>query len=320
MTLLNPDPACGLCGGRLRAPHYRIRTRRWSYLQCRNCGSCRLDPMPTEVELETYYNGEYQVNESNHLAGMQRVAPALLDRLEQLTPGRRLFEVGCSYGGFLTVARARGWNASGLELAAIAAAAARKRGFQVVSDLLAESMDQLEVGGFDAVCMWHVVEHIPDAAGVLCDIRRLLRPQGVLMLRTPNATALGARLLGPAWEWAIVPAHVGLYSPSGVRRLVQDSGFEEIGMTSQRGDARTLVGQGACAALRIWRYCRQRGSPPERESGGAEAKRALHAIRDEIEVLGRPVDRILGLDGGTLRGSELVVWARKGGGSPAVMR
>jgi len=95
-----------------------------------------------------------------------------------------VLEIGCGKGAFLDQCRARGLRATGCELNAAAAAAARRRGH----DVLVATGDEIADGEkrWDAVCSFQVLEHVADAGGFLRDIARLVRPGGLVVLAVPN--------------------------------------------------------------------------------------------------------------------------------------
>jgi SAM-dependent methyltransferase len=120
-----------------------------------------------------------------------------LDLLEAATGGRDLLDIGSHAGFFLRRATARGWNAIGIEPSAAASALARERfGLDVRTGTLFDA--GLPSGSFDAVTLTDVFEHIGQPNPLLAEVRRLLRPQGVLFVKVPNVRYLHAkrRLLG----------------------------------------------------------------------------------------------------------------------------
>jgi 2-polyprenyl-3-methyl-5-hydroxy-6-metoxy-1,4-benzoquinol methylase len=116
-----------------------------------------------------------------------------LARLERLTAGRRLLDVGCASGEFLRAARDRGWDVWGVEPTEACAAFARDRlGLRVRTGVLSAS--DWDAQRFDAVTLSFVLEHIPDPLGVIREALAALAPGGVLFLMVPNCGALAVRL------------------------------------------------------------------------------------------------------------------------------
>lgn len=112
-----------------------------------------------------------------------------LSRLETLTQGRRLLDVGAAYGAFMELARERGWEVSGLDVSAKACGyAARERALEVFNGTLEEA--RFPTGHFAAVTLWDVVEHLDRPRKVLREACRVLEPGGVLVILTINQRSL----------------------------------------------------------------------------------------------------------------------------------
>jgi 2-polyprenyl-6-hydroxyphenyl methylase/3-demethylubiquinone-9 3-methyltransferase len=107
--------------------------------------------------------------------------------------GKRALDVGCG-AGLLTEPLARmGAAATGLDAAPenIAAARLHAEGQGLAIDYRAGSVETL--GGderFDLVCSMEVVEHVSDPAAFVGGLARALAPGGLMLLSTPNRTAL----------------------------------------------------------------------------------------------------------------------------------
>jgi SAM-dependent methyltransferase len=113
----------------------------------------------------------------------------VLGKLETLTATRSLLDVGASYGAFLELARERGWDVSGVELASKAVAYASG---QRKLDLFTGTLEQASYPSdrFGAVTMWDVVEHLDSPLDTLREVHRVLAPGGVLVIFTINQKSL----------------------------------------------------------------------------------------------------------------------------------
>jgi 2-polyprenyl-3-methyl-5-hydroxy-6-metoxy-1,4-benzoquinol methylase len=286
----------------------------WRYFQCGECGGVQLMPVPSEAELEEFYNFEYKVEAKRHLRQMTMVGSRMLDLLEAKASGRRLLEIGCAYGGFLQLAKRRGWSCVGIEASASAASEAANAGLEVYAGTVQSNLHSLGSRRFDVIAMWHVLEHLPDARHVLRSVSALLASGGYLTLRTPNAESMGARLLRRRWEWFYAPEHIFLYSARGIRQLLEQFNLKVESIASQRGDAQTLLSQ-AVTALGSFAIGKLRQGFVENGTGLHKKPVRLRTLHQRVSsianVPGKPIDALLGLDGHNLRGSELVVLARK---------
>jgi 2-polyprenyl-3-methyl-5-hydroxy-6-metoxy-1,4-benzoquinol methylase len=235
---MSSAPYCHICDCSFNPKAEYARQGAWTYLRCPNCRLVLLHPVPDEADLRSYYNHSYQVNfEKYHRDIRRRAAPLLRDLREQFPHRGRLLEVGCAYGGFLAEAQRDGWDVTGVELSEAAARHAREQsGLRVFSGSLESQIN--EIGQpFDVVVMLHVIEHIPEPIQLLEMCRILTKPNGLLLLKTPNVASLIARLSGSTWQWLSPPAHLWLYSPATVGRLLCKSGYQPRSYRSTQGDA-----------------------------------------------------------------------------------
>jgi len=117
----------------------------------------------------------------------------------------RLLDIGCGTGEFIELARARGWNAWGVEVSREAVQTAQGRGLQVAlresEGFEAERLPFAE-DFFDVVVLWNVIEFFARPAADLAEIRRVLGPGGRIVIRTQNeAFHLTAYRLHRAFRW-----------------------------------------------------------------------------------------------------------------------
>ena len=153
--------------------------------------------------------------------------------------GGTILDVGSGSGRLMAVLAAWGFQVHGVEPSARAVDAARAAGLDVCRGTIAN------VSGterFDVVVLSHVLEHVVDPVDVLADARRLLRPNGRLVVAIPNRQCLERRLFGPHWDGWDVPRHVHHFDPDTLRRLLSRCGFD---VESIRFEAYGLFGRSA---------------------------------------------------------------------------
>jgi 2-polyprenyl-3-methyl-5-hydroxy-6-metoxy-1,4-benzoquinol methylase len=235
---MSPDPFCQLCDRTILEGEIYAQKDGWSYLRCPGCGLVLLHPIPDEATLRVFYNDGYEVDFERYAKNIRQGAESILRDLKKQFPNRgRLLEVGCSYGGFLAEARRDGWEVAGVELSETAACYARdKLNLRVFTGSLHDQLPQLGEP-YEAVALFHVIEHVPDPVQLLEQCRKLIRPGGLLVLKTPNVASLIARLTKATWQWVSPPAHLYLYSPKTLALLLEKAGYQPIAYRSAQGDA-----------------------------------------------------------------------------------
>jgi SAM-dependent methyltransferase len=148
-----------------------------------------------------------------------------LERLRRRIPSGRLLDVGAATGTFLEVAGAAFDDAHGVEPDPITSAQARAAGHAVATGTL----DDLTrpYGGFDAITMLHVIEHLDSPRAALERVHDLLRPGGVVMIETPTTDCVWFRFEPARSRWRqLIPDH--FFSRATLTELLRRTGFEPV--------------------------------------------------------------------------------------------
>jgi SAM-dependent methyltransferase len=142
------------------------------------------------------------------------------------TSPRRVLEIGCAGGFFLEAARAAGIEALGVESSEPAARYAGETvGVPIVLGRFEEAdLDRL----FDAVCAFHVLEHVVDPKALLEKARTIMAPGGWLALEVPNIDSAAARADGLDWPGLQPAYHRWHFSPRTLARLIGVTGFRVV--------------------------------------------------------------------------------------------
>jgi SAM-dependent methyltransferase len=152
-----------------------------------------------------------------YLEALRRACP------DVMVPGARTLDVGCSVGFMPETARALGYDAYGSEYNPAAAIAAEER---LPGRIRAGALEDAAYrhGEFDAVTICDVLEHVPDPLGTLTEIHRILRPGGAVLVVTPDAKCLSARVLGRHWV-NVKPEHLWYFTRDQLRDALRERGF-----------------------------------------------------------------------------------------------
>ena len=146
--------------------------------------------------------------------------------LGEAQPGDRALDVGCGAGRFLALLE----NAVGVEISE--AAANRARVNVPGADVrLLQSDGSLPVGHgeFDLVWCSETLEHIPDVAETLGEIRRVLRPGGRVLITVPyHGRVQAARIALTGFEAHFDPLgqHVRFFTRRSLVGALEFTGFE----------------------------------------------------------------------------------------------
>lgn len=231
---------CGLCGSRDSEVHargfdyeYQTVPNEFEFRRCRACDHLYLSPRPRGDDLGVIYPDDYYAfgGTTGVVARAQRAWEGGKVRLyaELLGPGRRrLLDVGCGNGRFLSLLRDFGppeWELSGLEFDEEAAEQARSAGFEVhparVEDFALEHRD------FDAVIMLQLLEHVEDPVHLCERVFGMLRPGGIFVVETPERAGWDHALFRRStWGHYHFPRHWHLFTRDSLEGLLRRRGFE----------------------------------------------------------------------------------------------
>ena len=117
-----------------------------------------------------------------------------------------------------------GWQITGLEPDDTARTNAKQlHGLELQSP---DQVYQLAPEQFDAITLWHVLEHVHDLQGYLENFHRLLKASGKLIIAVPNYTCKDATAYGAFWAAYDVPRHLYHFSPASMQALAKSKGFQ----------------------------------------------------------------------------------------------
>jgi len=197
---------------------------------CGNCGVAFTRPLPAPDELAKYYPPQYYGGGGKRFPPVvERLQRALYgrraSRVEQMLGGAgRVLDIGCGPGFLLRAFRERGWEAQGTEFSEGAAAHARE-----VLKLPVSVGDvaglKLEAASFDAIVMWHVLEHMAEPTATVAEVARLLRPGGVFLCGVPNFGSFEARFGRDKWFHLDVPRHLSQFTVEALTTLLGAHGL-----------------------------------------------------------------------------------------------
>jgi 2-polyprenyl-3-methyl-5-hydroxy-6-metoxy-1,4-benzoquinol methylase len=133
----------------------------------------------------------------------------------------RLLDVGSANGTFLTVAGHR-FDASGVEPEPGTSQRSRAAGLDVVTGTL-EDVER-PPGGFAAVTMFHVIEHLDSPRRALQRAHELLAANGVVVIETPTVDNLWFRFAPAHWR-QLIPDHYFFFSRETLYELLRRTGY-----------------------------------------------------------------------------------------------
>lgn len=210
---------------------------------CATCATVYVTPRPTAVAMAEYYRSTYR----QHYGAVgyigadgKRAAPgdagyeAALEHwhrpqadnallLGETETGASVLEIGCRHGRTLALMRERrGILPFGVEPGESEAEEARRAGVACFTGAL----EDYDPGSrtFDQVQWFHVLEHVHEPLQALVKLRRLLKPEGRMVIEVPNVYEPYGSLEGNFFQ----NVHLVSYSPRTLPALLRRAGFEPL--------------------------------------------------------------------------------------------
>ena len=146
-----------------------------------------------------------------NVKSLERSTKKTLDNITKLTNQKldqlKLLDVGCSNGAFIFTANKSGIQCEGIEPAKEAALAAQKAGLKVHQGFLEESDFPKE--SYDIITLFEVIEHLKNPVELLNACNRLLKKNGIMVIRTANTDSWTIRNLKGKWHYFNIGKHGG---------------------------------------------------------------------------------------------------------------
>jgi 2-polyprenyl-3-methyl-5-hydroxy-6-metoxy-1,4-benzoquinol methylase len=215
----------------------------------KECNSCNFKITKNAADEKTsgrYYQSEEYISHSNTSKGVvnalyHQVRKYMLQRKRRLvekacrTTKGHILDIGAGTGYFLNEMKRHGWQVSGTEKSLGAREMARSE--FGLSFFPAEKLPQFKKESFDAITLWHVLEHIHLLNETLNTVNKLLKNSGILVIALPNHTAYDARHYKAFWAAWDVPRHLWHFAPEHIKKLGEKHGFRLTRFHSMPFDA-----------------------------------------------------------------------------------
>ena len=209
-----------------------------SVVACKRCRLRYVNPRVNRQTLEAGYAETYYPPdkvERIRTDGMEWLQMTeRLTELEKQHQGKgRLLDVGCGIGTFLHLAREQGWESHGVEPSKSGSDFAQEAyGLDVRRGDLFDA--DFPSAHFDAITLYHVLEHISELNPFLSELRRILKPAGAaekagtLVIEVPNGEGLQSRLQKADWPYVHPRDHLYYFSAHSLPKLLRKHGFRNI--------------------------------------------------------------------------------------------
>ena len=183
-------------------------------------------PKPKKEDLDYFYDSQNYISHTDSKFN-------LFDKIYQIVKSYTLrskinllkkycstngsvLDIGCGTGDFLVTSQANGWDITGVETNSKAKQLAENKNVKVHT-----TSQGLPDNSFDIITMWHVLEHVYDVDAQIIELKRLIKPNGTIIIAVPNYKSFDAKLYGRHWAAFDVPRHLTHFSKSSIKILFE---------------------------------------------------------------------------------------------------
>ena len=234
---------CPVCSGKqikkvFAVKDYTVSGELFTLYSCNDCSFIFTQDIPSRDEIGPYYASQNYISHSNTQKGLIN---KLYHKVRKITLVSKrnmiiaetgikkgsLLDVGCGTGAFLNEMKSAGWQITGLE----PDETARKNALELfgIQPHPSDELFNLPAQSFDAITMWHVMEHVHELHEYTERLKELLKPGGRLLIAVPNYTSHDAGHYKEYWAAYDVPRHLYHFSPASMRVLMDQHGLEVTG-------------------------------------------------------------------------------------------
>lgn len=232
--------ACPCCNAQnmikvLSAKDHTVSGGVFEIWQCNTCTARFTQGIPDKNEIEKYYKSEDYISHSDTKKGLinsmyhfvrkrtLRGKRKLVEKYTRLSAGK-ILDIGAGTGAFLHIMEQAGWEATGLE----PDETARENAQQLYGLSLQPPEELFNPGSktFDAITLWHVLEHVHDLHAYMGQLKKILKPTGSLFIAVPNYTCYDAKVYNQFWAAYDVPRHLYHFSPASITQLLLQHGLQ----------------------------------------------------------------------------------------------
>ncbi len=233
---------CPVCGSSdisffLAAKDHTVSHKTFNIFRCGFCTAGFTQDVPGQEDIGPYYQSENYISHSNTNKGLvnnlyHKVRNRTLQQKRKLictSTGLKqgnILDIGAGTGAFLQQMKIAGWTVTGLE----PDEGSRNLSQELYGNLLqpAEELFRLPAKQFDAITMWHVLEHVHGLHTYVERLKELLKDDGRIFIAVPNYTSYDAEHYAAFWAAYDVPRHLYHFSPQSMDVLLSSQGLKVL--------------------------------------------------------------------------------------------
>ena len=229
----------------LKVKDHSVSGEVFELIQNTEYGFLETQPKPAIDQLGQYYESEDYISHTdskrNFFEKIYHVVRKIalkkkLKLINSCSPKtKHLLDIGCGTGDFLQTAQHSNWTVFGVEPNDKARSIANKKTNNNVFNT--NELSRFNKQSFDVITLWHVLEHLPNLEEQMSVFKKLLKPEGTLIIAVPNHKSYDAQYYKAFWAAYDVPRHLWHFDRDSIKKLLSKYNMEVVKIKPMLFDA-----------------------------------------------------------------------------------
>lgn len=222
---------CRICSSDKMVHH--LATKGYHLERCIHCDFIQVIEQPKTSELDKIYSSAYFANAKySDERTLHREYNRRFKLIKKFVAdsNAEILEYGCATGDFMNYIGKYYTCLSGIDYSDDAIKMAGINYPHLAQKLYSGTIEEIKLKNqaFDCIVAWDVIEHIYNSAIVFHELIGKLKPNGYLILSTPNIYAGFSRLTGKYWPFMTPPEHLSFFGYKTFQKLCSQSNCKPI--------------------------------------------------------------------------------------------
>ena len=221
---------CPICSS--DSLRYKYAISGFTLVRCLSCGLVFVKEKPSQRELDSHYdkdarnpntNGDCVYLNQDNMENLKYYYQNLRSFILQKVSTGRVLDVGCNAGQFLD--EMGGFERYGVERSFSHGRVAKEKYGENIFIGTFEDYPAPDFF-FDCITLQDVLDHMVDPLEVLKKCNKLLKPQGLLVIKIHDMSSLMARIMGRKFYAFIPPTHLFYFNKNAIKTALDNSSFK----------------------------------------------------------------------------------------------
>ena len=238
---------CPLCSGEhfnnvIQSKDFTVTGEDFNIVSCETCGFKFTNPRPLAADMGHYYESKDYVSHTNQANSIINTIYKIARKftlgwkynlIKKQEGAKTILDYGCGTGEFINFCKNKGWQIQGIE----PNSKARQQATNLNNQGIKSSLSQIDNAAFQVITMWHVLEHIPDLKETFTALKKMLTPDGFMLIAVPNCNSHDAQLFKEDWAAYDLPRHLYHFTQKSMQKMMTNHGMDVVTVIPMKLDA-----------------------------------------------------------------------------------